>query len=319
MWTVRAPGRAYGHSDGMPRRAPLPVTLASAPFVTREADRAGVTRRRLRSGDINHPFHGVYSLRRADDLRERCEAFLPLLRPGDAFSHTTAAALLGAPLPSKRDNRIHVTTTGRGDRFRRRGILGHRAEEIPLTMHYGLPIVEPAHVWVQLATILTHDDLVAVGDYLVTPDRHRGTPAIASIDPLRAAILQRVRGAARARRALRDVRVGAESPMETRLRLLLRRAGLPEPQLNPAVDVGGEILHPDLLYPEWRVVLEYEGDGHRTDERQWRRDIARREKFESAEWRVIRVHRDDVLAEPEAFIARVCRILAQRQRAVPGR
>ena len=72
------------------------------------------------------------------------------------------------------------------------------------------------------------------------------------------------------------------------------------------------------MYPEWRVVLEYEGDGHRTDQRQWRRDIARREKFESADWRVIHVHRDDVLAEPEAFIARVCRILAQRKRGVRG-
>ena len=141
-------------------------------------------------------------------------------------------------------------------------------------------------------------------------------PAIASIDALLSAIPARGRGAACARRALRDVRVGAESPMETLLRLLLLRAGLPEPQLNPAVDVGDGILHPDLLYPEWRVVLEYEGDGHRTDQRQWRRDIARREAFESAGWRVIRVHRDDVLAEPEAFLARVCRILAQRQRDV---
>jgi very-short-patch-repair endonuclease len=72
------------------------------------------------------------------------------------------------------------------------------------------------------------------------------------------------------------------------------------------------VLHPDLAYPEWRVVLEYEGDGHRTDPQQWRRDISRREAFEDAGWRVIRVTGGDVLTEPEAFLARVCRILAQR-------
>jgi very-short-patch-repair endonuclease len=103
--------------------------------------------------------------------------------------------------------------------------------------------------------------------------------------------------------------------METLLRLLLVRAGLPEPLLNPEVAVGGGVLHPDLVYPQWGVVLEYEGDQHRTDPRQWRHDIWRREALESAGWRVVRVHRDDVLAEPQAFLARLCRILAQRRRA----
>jgi very-short-patch-repair endonuclease len=300
------------------RRVQLPVTLVNAPFRSFEADIAGVSRKRLRSSDVVQPFQGVNVVgTEPRDLIGWLEAFAPLLRSCDAISHATAARLLGAPLPAhlERDLRIHVTTFGGENRFRRRGVVGHRADAIPLAMHLGIPIVEPAHVWVQLATILTHEDLVAVGDYLVTPDRHRGTPAIASIEALRAAIPERARGAARARRALGDVRLGAESPMETRLRLLLVRAGLPEPQLNPAVDVGDTILHPDLLYPEWRVVLEYEGDQHRTDPQQWRRDIWRRELFEEAGWRVIRVHRDDLLAEPERLLARVARILAQRQRA----
>ncbi len=298
----------------MPRRVDLPVTLASAPFLTGEADRAGISRERLRSADVSHPFHGVNSMRGVANLRDRCEAFLPLLRPGDAFSHTTAAALFGAPLSHGRDTRLHVTSTGTGDRFRRRGIVGHTASAVPITVHLGLPIVAPAHVFVQVASMLSHDDVVAVGDYLVTPNRRSRTPAIASIDALRAAIPQRARGAARARRALADVRVGPESRMETLLRLLLIRSGLPEPQINPAVRIGDQTLHPDLLYPQWRVVLEYEGDQHRTDERQWRHDIWRREAFEEAGWRQIRVHRDDVVKEPQALLARICRILARRQR-----
>ena len=106
--------------------------------------------------------------------------------------------------------------------------------------------------------------------------------------------------------------MGAESPMETRLRLLLTRSGLPEPRLNPAIRIGDQTLHPDLLYPQWRVAIEYEGEQHRTDERQWRHDIWRREVFEDAGWRQIRVTKDDILKEPEALLARVARILAKR-------
>lgn len=300
------------------RRVQLPLTLVNAPFRSVEADLAGVSRKRLRSSDIVQPFHGVNVVGTEPlDLIGRLEALAPLLRSCDAISHASAARLLGAPLPAhlERDERVHVTTTGGENRLRRRGVVGHRAEEIPIAMHLALPIVEPAHVWVQLATMLTHDDLVAVGDYLVTPNRHRGTPAITSIDAVRAAIPERAHGAARARRALADVRIGPESRMETLLRLLLVRSGLPEPLINPAVPIGDLILHPDLLYPQWGVVLEYEGDQHRTDPQQWRRDIERRELFEDAGLRVIRVHRDDLLAEPERLLPRVARVIAQRQPA----
>ncbi len=221
--------------------------------------------------------------------------------------------LLGAPLPRHHELSLHVTSSAT-NRMRRPGVVGHRAADLRTTLHLGLPIVAPAHAWFQLATLLRHDDLVAVGDFLVTPQR-RGTqrrPAIAPVDALRAAIPERARGAARAKSALADVRVGAESRMETLLRLLLIRSGLPEPRLNPALRVGDQTLHPDLLYPQWRVVIEYEGDHHRIDERQWQHDIWRREVFEDAGWRQIRVTRHDVLKEPEALLARVCRVLAQR-------
>jgi len=296
------------------------VTLTGAPFRSVEADAEGVSRKRLRSPDVTQPFRGVNVAGRATlDYIDRVEALLPLLRAGDAFSHITAARLLGAQLPShrQRETRVHVTTIGGGNRVRRPGVAGYRAQALPVTLCRGLPVVEPAHTWVQLATMLSHDDLVAVGDRWVTA-QGRGRdrqPALTSIGALRTAIPDRGRGAARARRALADVRVGAESRMETLLRLMLVRSGLPEPLVNPTVRIDDQNLHPDLLYPGWGVVLEYEGDGHRTDPRQWRRDISRREAFEAAGYRVVRVHRDDVLAEPEALLARVCRIIAQRRGA----
>jgi very-short-patch-repair endonuclease len=300
----------------MTRRTPVEATQIGLPIASRDLGAAGIPASRVRAKDVSHPFRGVHLFGPAPaDLVSRCESFLPLLRRDEAFSHTTAARLLGAPLPRavERDARLHVTRLGGTDRVRRPGVTGHRAASLPRTFHLGLPIVAPAHAWFQLATMLTHDDLVAVGDYLVTPHRRRKTPAIAHIAALAAAIPARARGASRARRALSDVRVGPESRMETLLRLLLTRAGLPEPELNPPVDVGSRVLHPDLLFRQWRLVLEYEGDGHRTDPQQWRRDIWRREAFQAAGFRVMQVHSEDVLAEPEQFLARVAHAIAQRR------
>jgi len=237
------------------------------------------------------------------------------MRPADGFSHSTAALLQGIPLPRKleTDSRVHVTSIDPALRMRRPGVMGHHSKSVTFVTHRGLRLVAPAHVFSQLASMLSLDDLVAVGDFLVTPPR-RGTrrqPPLCTAEELGAAIPHGARGAIRAHRALKEVRIGAESRMETLLRLVLVRAGLPEPQLNPGVPIGTDTLHPDLLFPQWRVVLEYEGDGHRTDPNAWRRDIWRREAFLEAGYRVVQVHRDDVLKEPEALLARVARAFAQ--------
>lgn len=288
--------------------------MIGVPIAARELSQLGITSSRMRAKDVAHPFRGVHMIGgRPVDLRERATALLPLLRDGDVFSHATAAILLGAPLPRGHDRVIHVTSQA-DNRIRRPGVHGHRAAEVPRTVTFGLPIATPAYAWFQLATLLRHDDLVAVGDYLVTPRRLPSQPAIASVEALRATIPERARGAGRARRALAEVRVGAESRMETLTRLLLIRAGLPEPELNPRLTIGSRRLHPDLLYREWNLVLEYEGDGHRTDPVAWRRDIWRREAFQEAGFRVIQVHAEDVIAEREQFLARVCRAIAERQR-----
>jgi hypothetical protein len=298
----------------MRSRSALPVPLSLGPFRTSEALSAGVPASRLRSEDVAKPFRGLnIPGSPPTDLRARVEALLPLFRTSDAFSHTTAAALWGIPVP-RSETRLHVTSVDATGRFRRPGVVGHRVRAIPVTMVGVLPVVEPAPTWVQLASLLHHDDLVAAGDYLVTPRRIAREPAIASIDALRAAIPRNARGAARARSALHDVRAGAESPMETRLRLLLVRSGLPEPELNPPVETAEGVFHPDLFYPQWRLAIEYLGDQHRTDPREWARDIRRREAFEQAGNQVVPVTRDDVLAERERFLARLCRAIAQRQR-----
>ena len=58
----------------------------------------------------------------------------------------------------------------------------------------------------------------------------------------------------------------AESPMETRLRMVLVLGGLPRPEAQVTLyDHEGEFLgRPDLFYPDARLALEYDGGSHRT-------------------------------------------------------
>jgi hypothetical protein len=121
----------------------------------------------------------------------------------------------------------------------------------------------------------------------------------------------------RLRTALRDARPGTDSPMETRLRLLLVRAGLPEPVIGHTIrDANGDFVGtPDLAYVDQRIAIEYEGAVHRDDPRVFAGDILRRELMQEAEWYVIRVISDHVFTSPEWLVGRIRRIHTQRSLA----
>lgn len=304
----------------MSERTTLGVIPRGAAIRTSEHESFDTTRAKLRARTVQHPFSGVSSLGLdLDSIVDVCRAYEPLLRPGEAFSHATAALLFGAPLPTNNGRvlPLHILSPG-VTRSRSQGTIGHRsAGEFPIVLRFGLPVVAPATTWVHLAAQLTRQDLTAVGDFLVTGVRYgraREVPLVTS-DTLGNVLADHVgcRGARNARWALDHIRVGPASRTETLLRLLIVTAGLPEPEIGPAVTVAGGslVLHPDLAYAELRIAIEYEGDGHR-DARRWERDIERRELLEDAGWRVIRVTRRALFDEPEALIARIRRARTTR-------
>jgi very-short-patch-repair endonuclease len=136
-------------------------------------------------------------------------------------------------------------------------------------------------------------------------------------DELEAAALEhhRTKGANARAWALDKMCPGADSRPESLLRLLLQEDGYRDLEVNPAVAVedGRRILHPDLCLPSLRIALEYEGDGHRTNPRQWRADIERRELFEAAGWRVIRVTALDLFHERSTFLERFATVAHSRR------
>jgi len=296
---------------------PLPTGAA---IRTSDHEAFDTTRARLRSRHVQHPFTGMSSLGLdLDSIVDVCRAYEPLLRPGEAFSHATAGQLYGAPLPTSERTVLPVHVLSRdATRARSRGTIGHRsAVPVPTVLRFGLPVVAPSTTWMHLASQLARNDLTAVGDFLVTGVLHgraREAP-LASIEELTRAVEEsiRCRGSRKARWALDHVRVGPASRTESLLRLLIISAGLPEPAIGPPVPVcdGGLVLHPDLAYPDLRIAIEYEGDGHR-DAGRWERDIERRELLEDAGWRVIRVTRRALFDEPHELIARIRRARAAR-------
>ncbi|ANF30760.1 hypothetical protein A0130_02850 [Leifsonia xyli] len=263
-------------------------------FHTTTAQRLGVSRQRLRRADLVAPHFGVRATHTADDLVGRCHAFLPAMSSRMAFSHATAALIHGLPLPPRlaRDPTLHVSSLAPTRASRHTGVRGHqirlRLDEIDVVA--GLPVVGPIETWCQLAGALDEADLTVCGDALV----RRKSP-LTTIAEMERAVQRCVDrpGVPVLRGAMGRVRPNTDSPMETVIRLALVDAGLPEPLVNYGIaDSGGRIVaHGDLVYPEARVVVEYDGDHHRTEDRQYFIDIDRLWRIQSLGWTVVRINR----------------------------
>jgi hypothetical protein len=101
----------------------------------------------------------------------------------------------------------------------------------------------------------------------------------------------------------------AESPQETRVRLLLHRSPLPDPVAQFTVRDGGRrVARVDFAWPEHRLALEYDGAWH-GEPGQFRRDRDRLNRLTAAGWRVIFVTAAD-LRSPDALLRRIAQALA---------
>jgi very-short-patch-repair endonuclease len=286
----------------MPRRVPLPPHLKGASFRVSEQEFHELSRARMRSSDLDAPFHGIRSIGlHVDDVLGLARSYAPRLRAGQLFSHVTAARLWDIPLPLELSeaSEVHVSSVG-GTAPRARGVIGHELRIAERAAIEEIPLVPPAETWCQLGAYLSREDLVAAGDFLLSGKRlRRGgrTLPLCTRDDLTAAAVRfgRQPGAAGVRWALPKLRSGVDSRRESLLRLALVAHRLPEPVIAHPVAVEGDlVLHPDLAYPWVRLAIEYEGDEHREDKRRWRDDLRRIVLLEEAGWRVIRATDDDI-------------------------
>jgi very-short-patch-repair endonuclease len=115
-----------------------------------------------------------------------------------------------------------------------------------------------------------------------------------------------VRGVRRLREVMSRVDGGAESPQETRLRMVLIKAGIPTPetQIEFRDRYGTVRVRVDMGWREWKVAVEYDGVQHWTDKRQRTWDIDRIAMLEASGWVVVRVSAE-MLTRPDVIVQRV--------------
>lgn len=182
----------------------------------------------------------------------------------------------------------------------------------------GVRLTSPARTWLDLASVLALDDLVAAGDALVNehgPEFPAVREATATIQEL-GEILDAHAGARNiriAREALGLIRVGADSAPESHMRLAIVRGGLPEPVLNHVVwgRAGAPELWPDAAYPEYAVSLQYDG-AHHGEPGQHLRDIRRAGTTDRLGWLEVRLSKDDLKGVRPAVVYKVRRALQSR-------
>lgn len=308
------------------KAATLPPELGRC-FATATARSQGVSPSRLRAVDLESPFRGARLMRvRGEDPGDRyraaherelslIDALATRLVKGQFFSHRSAALLWGLPVPYRARPELHlgVLNPQRSPRYRQ--VQGHcfESKRVRIVRYRNLPVLAPASVFATLGS-LTLPELVAVGDHLVrvyrpgVGRREVGRAPIARLEDLQSAIdLGHWHGMPRLRQALELIRPDSWSPRESITRVILVLGGLPEPELN--VDVFGEhgnfIACVDMVYPQFRVIIEYQGDQHKE---RFALDVERVEALRSEGWDVIQVTR--VLArDHELLVARVRKAL----------
>ena len=281
---------------------PFPPRLTGRPFTRSESTAFGLTARQLDARRVLRLHHGVRLVPVAGDptALQRTASALKVLPADTLVTGVTGLRLFGVEVGPE----VPVSFCSTHPYpVRRPGIVVSRTTQLP--PHTGR-LAAPADCFAAAATELGLVDAVAAGDWLL----HL---RLATLADLAAAVDRRSRrNVRRARRALALVRTGVESPRESKLRLVLVLAGLPEPRPNVTLrSADGLIGRADLLYEAYRLVIEYDGLQHLSDRAQWESDIQRVERFTDAGHHVIRVTAAR-MANPRRLVLDVHRTLVAR-------
>ncbi|TFD87978.1 hypothetical protein E3T61_12680 [Cryobacterium lactosi] len=166
---------------------------------------------------------------RRTELEALCRSLLVRMKREAFFTHTTAALLLGLPVPTRlaQLRPVHVGIPAPASAMEARDIVGHSLR-------------------------IDRDDLLDWRSPILT----RGELADALEKyPSRT-------GLTHARTALPLLRSRSESPRESMLRVIIVLAGLPEPQCNYNVfDEHGRFLaRGDLVYPDYKLLPQFTDD-----------------------------------------------------------
>ncbi|MBN3457635.1 hypothetical protein [Mycolicibacterium sp.] len=256
------------------------------PFVGSDAVAAG----HLTKGQLRHRYRpiyrGVYIPRQHEvSLHERILG--ASLTSGGVVAGLAASALHGAKWV---DDDIPVEVVAAGRRQRGLVIRYDTLAEDEVSMVASIPVTTPARTAFDLARRLPRGEAVERMDALMnaSPYSIEDVKLIAKRHP-------RLRGLRKLAKVLPLVDGGAESPRETWLRLLFVDAGLPRPTTQFVVydEVDRYVRRVDMVWREFKVGAEYDGEQHLTSRRQYRLDVQVNRVLQRLGWHVIHVIKED--------------------------
>jgi hypothetical protein len=291
----------------MGRRALVPAELTAGPFTLTDALRTRLDRWHLEGSNWRRLGPGVYAWAGLPDTPElRLNAARVRLPSAAVFSGLTAAWLHGLDVVACEP--IEVTIPKGAGVSARSGLVVRRAA-------IAAAEVVTLHEMQATSILRTLGDLcirLSVVEAVVIADMalHAGLTSLADLN---AFALSRARcvGVANLRQVASLADPAAESPMETRLRMVLALGGLPRPKAQVSLhDSRGRFLgRPDLYYPDHRLGLEYDGGIHRTSLAE---DNRRQNRLLTAGIRLLRFTASDVLHNPRSITSQVRAILSSR-------
>lgn len=283
MWITRSPSTYPQKSRRRWRAGPRPASVA--PMNDYEP---------LPGEPTATMFQSLEQIRR--QTLQRCTATVGQSDRQLLFGMTTALELQGVPVPSHCNldtAALHVTVRTRSGRPHIR----------PLK---SVPVI--VHIW----SHCTPQSLIHISNGAPDADKLylELQRFIKEMPPFR--------GKSICRQAMTLVRPNVWSPAESSLRLGVQRHGIPDGRCNVVVPGitfrSGAAISLDIAWVEFKVGVEYDGDHHRTDKVQWRRDNERRERLRAHGWILIIVTAQNLIDEMSIaeLALRIARRLAER-------
>jgi hypothetical protein len=289
----------------MGRRPRVPRALTRGVFTLEEARRAGLNRWHLEGSSWRRVGPGTYAWAGLADTPDvlLCAA-TRRVPPSAVFSGLTAAWLHGLDfLPC---SPIEVTVPKGGGISGRSGLAIRRArlEKHEIVRIRGLRATSMVRTLRDVSARLTLTETVVVADMALHKRLVNVKSLISSLTTYAGQP-----GIANLRRVVANVEPASESPMETRVRMLLVLAGLPRPDAQVAIHdgMGRFVGRPDLYYPTRRLGLEYDGGTHRESLAD---DNQRQNRLLDAGVTLLRFTARDVLGAPDSVVRLVRRALA---------
>lgn len=264
------------------------------PFIGSAAVRRGEFTRRSLARECRPIYRDVY-LHRDIEMTAQLKARAAWLATRMPLCGLSAAAVLG----TKWLDPVAPAEVLRQDRHSQSGVLcrSYRVAAAEICDVDGLPATTPARTAFDIGRGWRPDKSVPILDALLAATGI-DVAAIAAV----AESWPGVRGVKHLRSVLGLLDGGAESPQETRLRLILVRGGLPKPTTQ--IEFAHLRIRVDLGWREWKVAVEYDGVQHWTDGRQRSWDIERIALLEAEGWSVMRVSAE-MLTRPQVIVDRV--------------